>query len=242
MNISLIGYGKMGREIEQLCIKKGHHIYSIVDPTLGTDLTALQGTDMAIEFTQPSAVLSNIAYCLEQGIPLVCGTTGWHESLDKVRQHCTTSKGSLFYSSNFSIGVNLFWKISKYMMELLDKYPEYAIGLHEIHHDQKKDSPSGTAVTLAQNLVSKSKRYKDWHSSKSFSHTYSESIPISSERTGVVPGFHKVEFRSVHDKIELSHDAFSRGGFVAGVVTAAEWLMGKKGFFGMDDLFATDSI
>jgi 4-hydroxy-tetrahydrodipicolinate reductase len=242
MNISLIGYGKMGREIEQLCIKKGHHIYSIVDPTLGTELRSLIGTDIAIEFTQPTAVLDNIAFCLDHGIPIVCGTTGWHEYLDQVKKHCISSKGSMFYSSNFSIGVNLFWKISKYLMELLDTYPEYALGLHEIHHDQKKDAPSGTAVILAQNLLSKSKRFKDWHTSNSFSQTYSESIPISSERKGDVPGFHEVEFRSVYDKITLSHDAFSRGGFVAGVVSAAEWLPGKVGFFGMEDLFSTSHM
>jgi len=242
MNISLIGYGKMGREIEQLCIKRGHHIYSIVDPTLGTELTALKGTDIAIEFTQPTAVIANISYCLDHEIPIVCGTTGWHDSLAEVKQMCISNRGSMFYSSNFSIGVNLFWKISKYMMELLDTYPEYALGLHEIHHDQKKDAPSGTAVTLAQNLLSKSMRFKDWHTSNTFSQTYSESIPISSERVGTVPGVHKVEFRSIHDKIELSHDAFSRGGFVAGVVTAAEWLVGKEGFFSMDDLFKTSDI
>ena len=237
MNISLIGYGKMGREIEQLCIKKGHHVYSIVDPTLGTDLTALEGTDLAIEFTQPSAAITNITFCLNHGIPIVCGTTGWHDKLEQIKDLCQVKSGSMFYSSNFSIGVNLFWKISRYMMELMDKYPEYALGIHEIHHDQKKDAPSGTAVTLAQNLISKSNRFKDWHSSNNFTQTYSESIPISSERTGIVPGTHTVEFRSIHDKIELTHDAFSRGGFVTGVVTAAEWLKGRVGFYGMDDLF-----
>ena len=237
MNISLIGYGKMGREIEQLCIKKGHHVYSIVDPTLGTDLTALEGTDLAIEFTQPSAAIANITFCLDHGIPIVSGTTGWHDKLSQIKDLCLLKNGSMFYSSNFSIGVNLFWKISQYMMELMDKYPEYALGINEIHHDQKKDAPSGTAVTLAQNLITKSNRFKDWHSSNNFTQTYSESIPISSERTGIVPGTHTVEFRCIHDKIELTHDAFSRGGFVAGVVTAAEWLKGRVGFYGMDDLF-----
>lgn len=237
MNISLIGYGKMGKEIEHLCIKKGHHIYSIVDPIVGTDLSVLLGTDMAIEFTQPSSAITNILYCLKHGIPIVCGTTGWHEKINQIREECVLNEGSMFYSPNFSIGVNLFWKVSEYMMELLDKYPEYALGLHEVHHDQKKDAPSGTAVTLAQNLISKSQRYKDWHTSNRFTQTYSESIPISSERRDAIPGTHIVEFRSTHDKIELTHEAFSRGGFVAGVVLAAEWLHGKKGFFGMNDLF-----
>ncbi len=237
MNISLIGYGKMGREIEQLCIKKGHHIYSIVDPTLGTELSAINGTDLVIEFTQPSATINNIYYCLDHGIPIVCGTTGWHEKLEEIKAHCLTKDGSMFYSSNFSIGVNLFWKVSQYMMDLMEKYPEYALGLHEIHHDQKKDAPSGTAVSLAQGMISRSNRFKDWHQSTNFTQTYSESIPISSERTGTVPGTHTVEFRSLYDKIELTHEAFSREGFVSGVVNAAEWLRDKKGFFGMNDLF-----
>lgn len=237
MKISLIGYGKMGKEIEKLCTQRGHEIHSIIDPLLGTDISKLKDTDIAIEFTQPSSVIGNLQYCIKNRIPIVCGTTGWHDRLEEIQALCTAHDGTVFHSSNFSIGVNLFWKISQYMMEIFDNHSEYGLGLHEIHHDQKKDAPSGTAVTLAQKMLEKSSRFKAWNGVDHFSLADNLSIPISSERTGVVPGTHTVEFKSNHDKITLTHEAFSRGGFVAGVVTAAEWLHGKKGFYSMEDLF-----
>ncbi len=238
MNISLIGYGKMGKEIEQLCIKKGYNIYSIVDPLLNTELEVLKGTDLAIEFTQPTAAFKNVIYCLDHHIPVVCGTTGWDNELDELKNYCLANGGTMFYSSNFSIGVNVFWKVSKYLAALMDQYADYELGIHEIHHNQKKDAPSGTAVTLAQMMISASQRYSTWEKAESFSHSPHLKIPISSERTGIIPGHHTLEYKSAHDRIEFTHEAFSRGGFVAGVVAAAAWVKDKKGYFEMEDLLS----
>ncbi len=236
MNISLIGYGKMGKEIEKLCIAKGHHIYSIADPTLNTEIEVIQGADLAIEFSQPASAVSNLKYCFDHSIPVVCGTTGWHLKWDDIKDYCAKKNGSLFYSTNFSIGVNIFWKISSVLSKIMNEHTGYSLGLHEIHHDQKKDAPSGTAVTLAEKIIGSSSRFDAWKPSDSFTWSEAKAIPISSERIGTVPGTHTVEFKSNHDRIILTHEAFSRGGFVEGVVKAAEWLQGKKGVFGMEDL------
>jgi len=238
MNISLIGYGKMGKEIEKLCINRKHNIYSIVDPLLMTGLDVLPGTDIAIEFTEPQAAIKNITYCIDQGIPIVSGTTGWQSELESLQKYCLDQNGSFFYSSNFSIGVHLFWQLSRHFARIMDIHDEYTLGLNEVHHVQKKDAPSGTAVTLAQYIISESSRFQTWHAAGSFSHSLNESIPISSERMGQIPGIHTVEYRSAHDRISLTHEAYSRSGFVEGVVKAAEWLINKKGVFGMDDLFS----
>ena len=237
MKVSIIGYGKMGKEIEQLCIKRGHHVYSIVDPLLSTKLEDLLGTDLAIEFTQPSAAVKNIRYCIDHNIPIVSGTTGWHDELDGLKEYCKEKKGTFFYSSNYSIGVHIFWQVSRYLAHTLDAFDNYTLGIHEIHHDQKKDSPSGTAVTLAEEIIKSSHRFYGWEKSAHESSAPSGAIPISSERIGEVPGTHTVEYKSDHDRLVFTHQAFSRGGFVSGVVTASEWLLGKTGVFGMDDLF-----
>jgi len=238
MNISLIGYGKMGKEIEKLCIQRSHNVYSIVDPRLNTDLQILEGTDLAIEFTEPRAAIANIRFCIDRGIPVVSGTTGWQSELESLKQYCLDHDGSLFYSSNFSIGVHLFWKISAQLAKLMNSQDAYQLGLHEIHHDQKKDAPSGTAVTLAERMIAASTRFQTWHGQETIAFSSMDSIPISSERKGDVPGIHSVEYRSAHDRIILTHEAYSRSGFVEGVVRAAEWLNGRKGVFGMDDLFS----
>lgn len=240
MKISLIGYGKMGKEIEQLCIKRNHNIYSIADPALNTGLDVLTGSDLAIEFTEPRSAANNIRYCIDRGIPVISGTTGWQQDLEPVKSYCLEKKGCFFYSSNFSIGVNLFWKVSRLLARVMDKQESYSLGLHEIHHDQKKDAPSGTAVTLAQHMLLESSRFRDWRQVDAFTHALRESIPVSSERTGQVPGTHIVEYRSPYDRIVLTHEAFSRTGFVEGVVAVAEWLQGKQGVFGMDDFFGKD--
>lgn len=240
MNISLIGYGKMGKEIENLCIKRNHNIYSIVDPVLNTSLTDLNGTDLAIEFTEPLAAIQNIRYCIDHEIPVVSGTTGWQNELESLRQYCLQRGGSFFYSSNFSIGVHLFWKTSQYLAKLMDSYADYSLSLHEVHHNQKKDAPSGTAVTLAQYMISGSSRFDSWHSSEAGVFNAKGSIPVSSVRKGQIPGIHTAEYRSLHDRIVLTHEAYSRSGFVEGVIRAAEWMKGKKGVFDMDDLFAAE--
>ncbi len=240
MNISLIGYGKMGKEIEKLCMQRNHNVYSIVDPRLNTDLQLLEGADLAIEFTEPRAAIHNIRYCIDRGIPVVSGTTGWQSELEPLKQYCLDHQGSLFYSSNFSIGVHLFWKISSQLAKLMDSQDAYQLGLHELHHNQKKDAPSGTAVTLAEYMIAASTRFHGWHARETMDFSSMNSIPISSERKGDIPGIHSVEYRSAHDRILLTHEAFSRSGFVEGVVRAAEWLKGRKGVYGMDDLFSKD--
>ncbi|MGB2846283.1 MAG: 4-hydroxy-tetrahydrodipicolinate reductase [Saprospiraceae bacterium] len=236
MKISLIGYGKMGKEIETLCLNRGHTIYSIVDPLLNTTLDDLSGADMVIEFTQPAAAYHNIAFCLDHHIPIVSGTTGWHDELPILKEKCLLKGGSFFYSSNFSIGVNVFWKVSEYLAKMMDQYRDYELGLLEIHHIHKKDAPSGTAVTLANKILNRSPKYTAWHLAEMSEFKLDGSIPIKSERQGEVPGTHKVEYKSGHDRIELTHEAFSRKGFVTGVVAAAEWLLGKKGVYGMEDM------
>jgi 4-hydroxy-tetrahydrodipicolinate reductase len=238
MNISLIGYGKMGKEIEKLCRLKGHNIYSVVDPLLGTGMQGVIGSDLAIEFTQPASAVNNIRYCLEHGVPVVSGTTGWQTSWEEIKNYCLEQNGTLFHSSNFSIGVQLFWRVSAYIARLMDPYKDYALSIHEIHHEQKKDAPSGTAVSLAEAVLGTSGRFTSWVGVEKQAYSFEQEIPVSSERTGQVPGTHILEFKGKHDKMVWTHEAFSRAGFVEGVVVAAEWLLGKKGVYGMDDLFS----
>lgn len=237
MKVSIIGYGKMGKEIEQLCIKRGHTIYSIVDPILNTNLDALIGADLAIEFTQPTVAELNIRFCLDHGIPVVSGTTGWHTELENLQEYCKSRNGTFFYSSNYSIGVHLFWQVSRFLSGTMDSFREYKLSIHEVHHDQKKDAPSGTAVTLAEEMLKASNRFSAWQKTDKQDWSAHDAIPISSGRVGAVPGIHSVEYKSDHDRLVFTHEAFTRGGFVTGVVMAAEWLIGKKGVFGMDDLF-----
>ncbi|MBK0404759.1 4-hydroxy-tetrahydrodipicolinate reductase [Adhaeribacter sp. BT258] len=235
MKILLIGYGKMGKTIEQLALAKGHEIVGKIDHASIAQLSDFnaQNTEVAIEFTHPEAAFGNIAYCLENGIPVVSGSTGWQERMPEAKELCEKHAGSFMYASNFSIGVNLFFHFNEYIASRMQQYPEYAIGIREIHHTQKVDHPSGTAITTAEGILKSYRNLDGWVNEE----TETEGkLPIVSERTDDVIGTHIVRYASAIDEIELSHVAHSRTGFAAGALMAAEWLPGKKGVFGMKDL------
>lgn len=244
MKIVLIGHGKMGKSIEALAKKKGHEICLIVDEKNrdSVSIQELATGDVAIEFSQPGAAVDNILRCFDAGIPVVSGTTGWNERLEEVKDICRKNNHSFFYSSNFSIGVNVFFEVNKKLAELmnhLDQYDEVLI--QESHHIHKLDSPSGTAITLAEQLISGIDRLKFWRNYKGDENIAGgddadAELPIFSTREDEVPGTHIVKYFSDDDEIEIIHKAQNRQGFAMGAIRAAEWLSGKKGVFGMQDL------
>ncbi|GAB4284805.1 MAG: 4-hydroxy-tetrahydrodipicolinate reductase [Marinilabiliales bacterium] len=234
MNICIIGYGKMGNEIEKIALKRNHNIPLIIDISNQADFDLLnkKNIDVAIEFSTPASAEKNILKCFEYNIPVVSGTTGWNDQLKVVIELCKTQNKSFFYASNFSIGVNIFFHINSYVSKLMQNFPDYKINIHEIHHIHKKDAPSGTAITLANEIINNREDYKDWTNKQESP----EKIFISSERTGEVPGTHYVNYISDGDKIQLMHEAKSRTGFATGAVLAAEFLKNKQGFYTMKDL------
>jgi 4-hydroxy-tetrahydrodipicolinate reductase len=235
MKIALVGYGKMGREIEQIAISRGHEIILKVNASNSLTLTSeeLRKADVAIEFSTPSSVLSNINKCFENNIPIVVGTTGWNDKAEDIKKVCTEKKQAIFYASNFSIGVNIFFKVNEYLAKIMNQYPEYNVTMNEIHHVHKKDSPSGTALTLAWQIIKNVDRKTKWVEKEVAN---PEELEIISRREGEVPGTHVVKYHSEVDSIEISHIANNRQGFALGAVMAAEFLKGKKGVYGMDDL------
>jgi len=231
MKIVLIGYGKMGKTIERIALSRGHEIAGRMD--VGDDFTHYDKTaDVAIEFTQPEAAVHNLKTCFEKGIPVVCGTTGWLQHKDEVEEHCRTRNGTLLYSSNFSLGVNLFFKLNEHLAKLMDRYNQYEVSIDETHHTQKKDAPSGTAITLAQGVIKNLSRKKEWSLGATDD---AEAIVINSFRKDPAPGTHVVKYTSAVDDIEITHTAHSREGFALGAVMVAEWLAEKKGIYTMDD-------
>lgn len=240
MNILLIGYGKMGQLIHNLAEKRGHRIVKIIDITNENELDELAGMnqlkpDVAIEFTQPEAAVKHIQSCLRQGIPVVCGTTGWYDQLPDVVASCEANNGSLLYASNFSIGVHLFWKLASDFAQLMDSFGAYVPQIEEWHHIHKLDAPSGTAITTAEKMLPFLSKYHSWHRLQGDSQN-TASIPIESYREGEIPGTHRIVFASDIDQISVEHKAFSRQGFVAGAVMAAEWLPGHSGVFQIEDM------
>jgi len=231
MKLLLIGYGKMGRAIEKIALDRGHTIAGKIDA--GDDLRNFnQSVDAAIEFTQPEAAVQNLKTCFEKGIPVACGTTGWAEYREEVEAACREKNGTLLYSSNYSLGVNLFFKLNEYLAKIMDRYPQYEISLDETHHTQKKDAPSGTAITLAEGVLKNVSRKKEWTKSAT---DKGDRLVINSFRVDPAPGTHIVKYQSPIDDIEITHTAHSREGFALGAVLVAEWLAGKKGIFTMDD-------
>lgn len=233
MKIILAGYGKMGKAIEQAATQRGHEIVAIAD-----SFEALKGAlqakaDVVIEFTQPDAAIRNLEACLQAGIPVVCGTTGWHHQLDQVKAWVHQHQGALFYETNFSIGVNLFFAMAKKASALLNAHPDYVPRLSETHHVHKKDAPSGTAITTAEMVMSEMPRYSEWGLNQP---TQPPVLGIEAHRLDEVPGTHTLVFGSAIDEIRLEHVAFSRQGFAHGAVHAAEWLLGKQGVFRMNDM------
>jgi 4-hydroxy-tetrahydrodipicolinate reductase len=236
MKIALIGYGKMGKAIEQQAVLRGHEIVLKVSNENIEDfnITRIHKADIAIEFTGPHSALENISKCLDFGIPLVCGSTGWNDKLDKVKDLVQQKNGSLIYASNFSLGVNLFFELNEYAAKLLAPYQSYHTTIKEIHHTAKLDAPSGTAITLAEGIIENNDRYLKWANGQAEADT---SLQIFSERIDPAPGTHIVTYKSTIDTLELTHEAHSREGFALGAVIAAEWIAGKKGLFTMRDLF-----
>lgn len=234
MNIALFGYGKMGKEIEAIALKRGHQIVLKVDKENRDTLTAgeLKKADLVIEFSTPHTVMENIRFCLSAGVPIVVGTTGWHNELEQVKTLVNGSNGSLFYASNFSLGVNLFFKLNSYLAGLMNNYPDYDISMEEIHHIHKLDKPSGTAITVAEQVLDKIDRKNNW----SISERGPETLFIRDIREGEVPGTHSVRYHSEVDDIEITHRAHNRRGFALGAVVAAEYLRGRTGVHTMSDL------
>ena len=238
MRIALYGYGKMGKAIEQAAQQRGHEVVLRVGTSnSGTPPT---GADVAIEFSQPDQALTNMRLCVEHNMPVVVGTTGWYDHLNEVRAMVAEGQGSLLWASNFSIGVNLFFRVNRMLAGLMDTRPEYNARIDEIHHVHKLDAPSGTAITLARDIDLKTQRYSGWKL-KAQDHELENSLTpapvfIRSERTGEVPGKHSVTWSGPSDRIVITHEAFDRTGFAQGAVVAAEWLIGRKGLFTMDDV------
>jgi 4-hydroxy-tetrahydrodipicolinate reductase len=235
MRIALIGYGKMGHMIEEIALQRGHQVVLKIDISNQQDFTKenISKADVAIEFTGPDAAFENVMKCLEFGIPLVSGSTGWNHKLEKAKSFCTEKNGSFLHTSNFSIGVNIFFEVNKLLAKLMAAQPEYEVTMKEIHHTAKKDAPSGTAVTLADQILASVSRKKNWVNKNA---EKAEELSIISERIDPAPGTHIVNYSSEVDDIEITHTAHSRKGFALGAVMAAEHVMDKKGIFSMKDV------
>ena len=238
MKIALIGYGKMGKAIEEIALSKGHEIILKINDENLADLNnnSLQQCDVAIEFTNPESAIENMKSCIDAGVPVVCGSTGWVAKQAEIIQYCKDKNGSLLFSSNFSIGVNIFFELNKKLAQLMSHQKEYTVAIEEIHHTQKKDAPSGTAISLAQQIIDKRDDIDNWVLN---SIPTAEEINITSKRIDPAPGTHHVKYTSEIDDIEIIHTAHSRKGFAAGAVIAAEFIFGKKGVFTMSDVLKT---
>lgn len=235
MKLALVGYGKMGKAIYEIAKERGHETVLIIDLENTHELTAenIKKADVVIEFTSPHTAFQNIVFCLEQGVPVVCGSTGWLELLDAAKKTAAANHTGLIVASNFSVGVNIFFEINKRLAELMNAHKEYNIHLREIHHTQKKDAPSGTAISLAEQILEQIGRKKKWVNEKSLN---AGDLSIISERIDPAPGTHTVTYSSAIDDIEITHTAHNRTGFALGAVLAAEFLAGKEGFFGMKEV------
>lgn len=226
----------MGKAIESIAIEKGHNIVLKIDISNAADLNAAQlsKADVAIEFTGPHSAVNNLKICLDAGIPVVCGSTGWLAQWNEIKAYCEARNGTLVYASNYSIGVNLFFEVNKHLAALMNQYPEYDVMLREIHHTEKKDAPSGTAITLAEQVLEKIERKKQWVNTATA--TPGADLQILSERIDPAPGTHHVKYSSLIDDIEIIHTAHNRIGFAGGAVKAAEFTLQKKGIFGMKEV------
>ena len=235
MKIALIGYGKMGKTIQEIAIQKGHEIVLKIDLNNSQDFTAanLQKADVAIEFTGPHSAFENVMKCIEFGVPVVSGSTGWLDRWNEVSTACKEKNGCLIYSSNYSIGVNLFFELKKTLAQLMEPYADYDVSMTEIHHTEKKDAPSGTAISLAEQVLANIGRKNKWVNAASAN---ADDLIINSERIDPAPGTHIVKYSSPIDDIEIIHTAHTRKGFASGAVLAAEFANKKSGIFTMKDV------
>jgi 4-hydroxy-tetrahydrodipicolinate reductase len=235
MKIALIGYGKMGKAIEEIALSKGHEIVLKIDANNTSDFTKdnIQKADVAIEFTGPHTAFENISKCIQWAVPVVSGSTGWLDHFEKAKKLCEEKKGCLLYASNFSIGVNLFFEINKQVAALMEPYDNYNVSMTETHHTEKKDAPSGTAISLAEQILAQIGRKKKWVNETS---SETSDLIIRSERIDPAPGTHTVSYESAIDSIEITHTAHTRKGFASGAVLAAEFANQKMGIFTMKDV------
>ena len=229
MKIALLGYGKMGQVIEKIAQARGHEI--VVRKSIHDNYDGLDNADVAIDFSAPDAAVAHISECLDRGIPIVSGTTGWLDQYDQMTALCKEKNGSFIYGSNFSLGVNLFFLLNENLAKLMKGFESYDVHLHEAHHTQKLDAPSGTAISLANQIIENS-AYTSWE----LGTTNNKTIGIAADRIEHVPGTHSVTYKSPIDEIEIKHTAHNREGFALGAIIAAEWLSGKKGVFSMKDV------
>jgi 4-hydroxy-tetrahydrodipicolinate reductase len=239
MKITLSGYGKMGREIEKTALQNNHSIAVILDNPAdwNSNLHNISGSDVIIDFTQPDAIQNNILQAFKLNIPMVVGTTGWNHLKAEIRRICQANNHALFVASNFNIGVNIFYEINSLLAGYMNQYDEYSIQIEETHHTQKLDKPSGTAIELANQIIDQIQRKQKWVLDETDDDA---DLPIVSNRIENIPGTHQVTYSSDIDQIEIVHKAKSRRGFAIGALTAAEWIIGKKGYFGMKDLLETN--
>lgn len=240
MNIVLAGYGKMGKAIEQVALKRGHSIVARISSSNKEDLNniAAFGADVVIEFTNPESAPENVIACLAAGLPVVCGSTGWNSRLPEAKEKCLSSNAALLWASNFSIGVNIFFEINRQLAALMSEWPEYNIVVEETHHTGKKDAPSGTAITIAEQILDNLKHKHHWVKGSSIQ---ADELGIIAHRIEDVPGTHTITYASEIDEIEIKHTALSRNGFALGAVLAAEFIHSKKGVFTMQDVLSANS-
>jgi 4-hydroxy-tetrahydrodipicolinate reductase len=234
MKIALLGYGKMGKVIERIALERGHEI--VLKKDHDNTFEGLLNADVAIDFSVPDSAVGNISECLNNGIPVISGTTGWLADYPKMAQLCEEKNGSFIYASNFSLGVNVFFELNEYLAKMMANLKQYNVSMEEIHHTQKLDAPSGTAITLAEGVI-KHTDYANW----TLETPISNEIHIEAKRIENVPGTHSIFYDSEVDQIEIKHTAHSREGFALGAVVAAEWLVGKKGVFTMKDVLGLTS-
>lgn len=235
MKIALIGYGKMGKTIERLALLKGHEIVLKIDKDNQVDFTAenLRKAAVAIEFSNPESAFKNVKTCLEAGVPIIVGTTGWLERLEEAKAICDYTGSAMIQATNYSIGVNLFFALNRFLAKMMNGQPQYDVYVEEIHHTQKLDAPSGTAITIANDILNEIERKTEWVNHDA---NVINELAIIFKRIDPAPGTHEVTYHSEIDTIKISHEAHSREGFALGALTAAEWIVGKKGFFTMQDV------
>ncbi|MGN0212221.1 MAG: 4-hydroxy-tetrahydrodipicolinate reductase [Muribaculaceae bacterium] len=240
MKLALIGYGKMGHAIEKIAKSRGHEIVCIIDKDNISDIDSPEfaSADVAIEFSTPETAYGNYLRAFSKGVRVVSGTTGWTNRLPEIRRMCDEGRGTLLYSSNFSVGMNVFFALNKYLARVMNHFPQYDADITEIHHIHKLDHPSGTAITLAEGIIENIDRKEKWSEESNAENV----VHIAHERKGEVPGTHIINYTSEVDKITITHEAFSREGLALGAVVAAEWLNGKQGFYTMDNVIDLNNI
>lgn len=237
MRIAIVGYGKMGKEIEKILISRGHNVAVKATKSSPIRAESIKNIDVAIDFSTPQAVVSNIQFLVKHHIPVIVGTTGWGDDLPKIKETVTKENGSLLYASNFSIGVNLFFSLNNYLAKLMQPYTEYHPEMTEIHHTEKLDAPSGTAISLAEDIIKHSPTITDWYCpQRKDNDAPQQGLKIEAIRKPKVKGTHRIDYHSAIDSLSIEHKAYSRTGFALGAVIAAEWIQNKKGIFTMKDV------